>query len=63
MKRVLDLIVSISALSLLTPLILFLIFIQTFETKKFGLFRQLRVGKKGKLFYVYKIRTMIKNKK
>ena len=61
MKRFLDVIVSFSALFFLTPLILFLIFIQTLDTKKFGLFRQLRVGKKGRLFYVYKIRTMVKN--
>lgn len=61
MKRLLDIIVSFIALFFLSPLIIFLVFIQTIDTKKFGLFRQLRVGKKGKLFYVYKIRTMVKN--
>ena len=62
MKRILDILISIFTLLIFGPLILSLIVIQTMDTKQFGLFRQMRVGKKGKLFYVYKIRTMIKDK-
>jgi len=62
MKRILDILISIFTLLIFGPLILSLIVIQTMDTKQFGLFRQIRVGKKGKLFYVYKIRTMIKDK-
>ena len=62
MKRILDLIISFLTLLIFGPFIIFLIIIQTLDTKQFGIFRQIRVGKQGKLFYVYKIRTMIKNK-
>ncbi len=62
MKRILDIIISFFTLLIFGPFIIFLIIIQTFDTKQFGIFRQIRVGMKGKLFYVYKIRTMIKNK-
>ncbi|RUM74701.1 MAG: sugar transferase [Sulfurovum sp.] len=32
--------------------------VATVETRSFGIFRQKRVGKEGKLFYVFKIKTM-----
>lgn len=43
------------------PIQLFLIILMSINLKEFGLFRQLRIGHKGKGFYVYKIKTMISN--
>jgi len=43
---------------ILLPLIFVLILISTISTGKFGVFTQERVGKDGKVFRIYKIRSM-----
>lgn len=35
-----------------------LIILSTLDTKTFGIYRQQRVGQHGKLFYIYKLRTL-----
>jgi len=57
-KRLFDLSVSIVALLLTWWIIVIAWIVATFETRSNGLFVQQRVGKDGKLFYVYKIKTM-----
>lgn len=57
-KRILDLVVGISALSLLSPLILVIaVLIRIFDPGPV-LFRQERVGVDGRLFLFYKFRSM-----
>jgi exopolysaccharide biosynthesis polyprenyl glycosylphosphotransferase len=60
-KRVIDVAVSILTLTILSPvLILFAVLIAL--TSKGGLFyKQSRVGRNGKIFTMYKFRSMIKN--
>jgi exopolysaccharide biosynthesis polyprenyl glycosylphosphotransferase len=60
-KRVIDVAVSILTLTILSPvLILFAVLITL--TSKGGLFyKQSRVGRNGKIFTMYKFRSMIKN--
>ena len=57
-KRTFDLIVSLAGLLLLWPIILLCIIVATFDTKKFGIFCQTRIGKNKKPFVIYKVRTM-----
>ena len=57
-KRIFDLALAIIFLPLLIIPIICLIIIATIDTKKFGLFTQYRVGQHGKLFKIYKIRTL-----
>ncbi len=57
-KRVFDLFFSIVGLVIFIIPILFLMILATCSTKKFGLFSQNRVGENGKLFKIFKIRTM-----
>ncbi|GLB50833.1 sugar transferase [Neptunitalea lumnitzerae] len=57
-KRLFDIVVSLLAIIILLIPILFLIIIATFDTTKFGLFFQERIGKGGKVFYIFKIRTL-----
>ena len=58
MKRVFDVIVSIIALIVFLPFILISWLILMFDTKSNGLFFQARVGQNGKLFTIYKLKTM-----
>lgn len=58
LKRAFDLTLALpSCLILLVP-VLILMAIATIETRKFGLYGQIRVGQYGKVFKIFKIRTM-----
>lgn len=57
-KRIVDILLSIICLFLVWWLILVLIIISTFDTGSLGFFIQKRVGCKGQLFSMFKIRTM-----
>jgi len=57
-KRVFDIALSAIGIALTWWIILFAIVIASIETKSFGLFIQKRVGLGGKLFSVFKIKTM-----
>ena len=58
MKRIFDVIVSIIALIVFLPFILISWLILMFDTNSNGLFFQQRVGQNGKLFTIYKMKTM-----
>lgn len=57
-KRVFDIALSAVGIIFLFPIIAVAYLIASFETRSNGLFIQKRVGKDGKLFNVYKIKTM-----
>jgi len=57
-KRIFDFILSLIGLIFTWPIILIAWIVATIETKSNGFFIQKRVGKDGKLFNVYKIKTM-----
>jgi lipopolysaccharide/colanic/teichoic acid biosynthesis glycosyltransferase len=58
-KRLLDLTAATAGLVLISPLLLFLMVLIRLESKGDPIFRQRRVGKDGKPFYLYKLRTMV----
>lgn len=58
-KRIFDIILSLLLLAPLFLIICILALIATIETKQIGIFSQTRVGQYGKLFKIYKLRTMI----
>lgn len=58
LKRCLDLTVAVSLSVLLWWLVGLLLIAASIDTKRFGLFSQPRVGRDGRLFRIYKIRTM-----
>ena len=58
LKRVFDFFLSLLSLVILTPFLIILIIIASFNTKSFGLFFQKRVGQYGKLFTILKIKTI-----
>ncbi len=53
-----DLILSLFLLPFLFIPILLLVFVASIDTKQWGLFSQVRVGQQGRLFRIYKIRTL-----
>ena len=57
-KRVFDLVLALLLLPILLLPILILIVLATVDTRQFGLFSQKRVGQHGRLFHIYKIRTL-----
>jgi len=57
-KRIFDFILSFIGLLFVWPIIIVAWIIASIETKSNGMFIQKRVGKDGKLFDVYKIKTM-----
>lgn len=60
-KRLLDIFLSLSALLILSPLLVF-IFIRTkFSSPGRVIYIQERVGYKGKPFFIYKFRSMVEN--
>ena len=61
-KRYFDFLLALVLFVLLSPILILLVFITTIDTKQWGVFSQLRVGQEGKLFRIYKLRTL-KNEK
>lgn len=61
-KRLGDLFFSILLLFLFSGFILLLIIIASIDTKSFGVFTQMRIGRNKKKFSIYKIKTYKKNK-
>ncbi len=62
-KRLFDLTLAVVGLALSWPIILLAWLIASIETRSNGLFVQERIGKGGKPFLIYKIRTMYPNQK
>jgi lipopolysaccharide/colanic/teichoic acid biosynthesis glycosyltransferase/nucleoside-diphosphate-sugar epimerase len=57
-KRCLDIAIALPVVLLTWPLCLILVIAATIDTRRWGLFRQTRVGRFGLPFQLYKIRTM-----
>ena len=57
-KRLFDILISLIGLVVCLIPMLILLLLATISTKKFGLFRQERIGQHAKPFIMYKIRTM-----
>ena len=57
-KRLFDFSLSFVLLPIFFPVILFLLIVSSIDTHSFGLFTQKRVGQGGRLFTIYKIKTM-----
>lgn len=60
-KRILDIITSIIGIMLLSPIYFIIIISIKLNSKGPAIFKQIRVGKNGKKFTIYKFRTMIPN--
>ena len=58
LKRSFDLLVSIPGLLLALPILLVLVLFATLDTRQWGWFTQKRIGRHGKPFTCYKIRTL-----
>jgi lipopolysaccharide/colanic/teichoic acid biosynthesis glycosyltransferase len=61
MIRVLDILISFFGLIILTPIFIIISFLITFESKGGVFYLQVRVGKNGNDFKLFKFRTMVKN--
>lgn len=59
-KRLFDFVLSVFLLPILVFPILLLALIATIDFRVWGIYSQKRVGEKGKLFHIYKIRTLKK---
>ncbi len=60
-KRLLDYVIAIAGLLLLWPVLLLLVILVQLETPGPGIFSQKRVGRNGRVFYCYKLRTMYRD--
>ena len=60
-KRLFDIVVSATALIVLSPLFLVVAILVRIETKGKAIFTQDRIGQNGKLFKMYKFRSMVEN--
>lgn len=60
-RRILDTLVSALALVVLSPVLLIIAVAIRIDSKGSVVFKQLRVGKDGKPYYMYKFRTMVPN--
>ena len=58
MKRIFDIVLSLILLTTLSPLIIIVWILVLIKFKKPAIFKQPRPGLNGKVFYVYKFRTM-----
>jgi len=59
LKRSIDLLISVTAIILFSPLLLLLACVIKLDSKGPVIFRQQRVGKGGNIFKIYKFRTMV----
>lgn len=57
-KNLFDFLMALLLLPFLFPIIFILIVLSTVDTAQFGLFTQTRIGKDGKPFLIFKVRTM-----
>ncbi len=57
-KFIFDTVVALVSLLIISPLILILILISSIEHQSFGIFTQKRVGQYGRLFNIFKIKTI-----
>lgn len=60
-KRVMDIVLSIIGIILLSPIYIMLILAIRIDSKGPAIFKQVRVGRNGENFTIYKFRTMIPN--
>ena len=60
-KKIIDFIISLIALIILSPLFLFISILIKLDSKGQVFFKQERLGKNGKIFKIWKFRTMIEN--
>ncbi len=61
MKRLIDIALSLAALFLLSPILLATALAVALESGRPVLFRQVRIGRGGREFGMYKFRSMVKN--
>ncbi|WP_298758896.1 sugar transferase [uncultured Psychroserpens sp.] len=61
-KRIFDLILSIFLFPILIIPIILLVLMSTLDTRQYGVFSQWRVGQHGRLFKIYKLRTLKQEK-
>lgn len=60
-KRIIDIILASTALIVLLPLFLVIIIAIKLDSKGKVIFKHKRIGKDGKIIYIYKFRTMVEN--
>ncbi len=61
LKRTIDIIISLFAISIIWPLLLLICILIKIDSNGKAIYKQNRIGKDGKLFTIYKFRTMVTN--